>query len=305
MHAIKDCKILLEKKIKQARDLLNSQGMGQQDRSALFAHQAGFSIATFASILASKDTMIIHSGASDYMSPDASAFGSYNPVNDISKVVYGISGNLSIKGSGNVVIKAPSNISFTMHRVLHVPGLPVALFSVGRTMEDGLRVVFDKGVCTITDPRSGFCLVSKFLKDLGHNTKLFRIHTAHVATTAAQLGDDTSLWHQRLRYIGITSLKNIGDHLDDSPLSLQNVAKSSPLLLQNIANSSPATICTPCMQAKQMKLPCPSATSIPSTQVLQFVHGILLAQMQWLPSRVTIISLPSLTITLNGLLSIP
>src|SRR5579859_2754062 len=38
------------------------------------------------------------------MSPDACAFRSYNPVNDISKVVYGICGNLSIKGSGNVVI---------------------------------------------------------------------------------------------------------------------------------------------------------------------------------------------------------
>src|SRR5579859_418747 len=186
----------------------------------------------------------------------------------------------TIKGSGNVVIKDPSNISFTMHRVLHAPGLPVALFSVSRAMEDGLHVVFDKGVCTITDPKSGFCLVSKFLKDLRHGAKLFRIHTAHIATTAAQLGDDTSLWHQRLGHIGITSLKNIGDHLDDSPLSLQNVAKSSPLLLQNIANSSPATICTPCMQGKQTKLPHPSATSIPSTQVLQLVRCDLCGPMQ-------------------------
>src|SRR5579859_1905169 len=119
--------------------------------------------------------MIIDSGVSDYMSPDASAFRSYNPINNISKVVYSISGNLSIKGSGNMVIKDPSNISFTMHRVLHVPGLPVALFSVGRAMEDGLRVVFDKGVCTITDPKSGFRLVSKFLKDLSHGARLFRI----------------------------------------------------------------------------------------------------------------------------------
>src|SRR5579859_4290779 len=83
--------------------------------------------------------------------------------------------------------------------------------------------------------------------------KLFGIHMAHVATTAAQLGDDTSLWHQRLRHIRITSLRNISDHLDDSPPSLQNVA-----------NSSPATICTPCMQGKQTKLPRPSATSISS-----------------------------------------
>src|SRR5579859_5943595 len=96
-----------------------------------------------------------------------------------------------------------------------------------------LRVVFDKGVCTITDPKSGFCLVSKFLKDLSHGARLFRIHTAHVATTTAQLADDASLWHQHLRHIGITSLKNIRDHLDDSPPSLQNVA-----------NPSPATICT-------------------------------------------------------------
>src|SRR5579859_6696220 len=155
-----------------------------------------------------------------------------------------------------------------------------------------LRVVFDKGVCTITDPKSGFCLVSKFLKDLGHGARLFRIdHTAHVATTAAQLGDDASLWHQRFGHIGISSLKNIGDHLDDapsslqnvaksSPSSLQNVAKSSPPFLQNVANSSPATICTPCMQGQQTKLPRPSATSIRSTQLIQLVHCDLCGPMQ-------------------------
>ncbi len=87
--------------------------------------------------------------------------------------IRGINGDTEVLGIGTVKLTSPDGGELYLENVLHAPGLPYSLLSIGRLMQSGCTVNFKDLYCTVTNS-SGFYIKSKFAPSFGATSYFFR-----------------------------------------------------------------------------------------------------------------------------------
>src|SRR5271154_2031525 len=199
---------------------------------------------------------IIDSGCSNHMVPlDQTSFTDYTTVVPGSRIIKGVTGNAPIVGMGNLSLTSPNGGQLNITDVLHAPGLPHSLLSLGRLLMDGVTVTFEELYCVIQNS-SGFYLKAKFSPSFGATSYLFRFRATfplamaefNTVTNAAIsdiMEDQIVLWHAHIGHTAVSSLPQIGRTaiLPESFRAAISGAFPSP------------GICEPCLQGKQTRLP--------------------------------------------------
>src|SRR5271167_1841334 len=81
---------------------------------------------------------VIYSGASNYMVPlNKSCFTNYSTDLPGPNTIKGINGNTKVLGIGTITLTTPNEGELVLRDVLHAPGLPYSLLSLGRLMMVG------------------------------------------------------------------------------------------------------------------------------------------------------------------------
>ena len=222
------------------------------------------------------DVWVIDSGATHCMVPlDRSCFTEYTTDVPGTPLIKGINGDTTIHGIGNLKLTSPGG-ELTLCGVLHAPGLPHCILSLGVLMMDDVEITFRKPYCILE--KDGFYIKSKFTASLGHSSKLFRFSAsfpvASAESNAASMQIPTtqkfspeltenqiSLWHARIGHVAVSGFPKI-NKTAIIPLSLQDAIVQYDV--DSISDIHPIA-CGPCLQGKQTRLPLPS---VPKRSIL-------------------------------------
>ena len=208
------------------------------------------------------DIWVADSGCSHHMVPlDPSCFITYSTEVPGYREIKGISGNSRIAGIGTMKLSSPGG-DLILRDVLHAPGIPNSLLSLGRLLLDDTDIVFKKPYCIIQ--KNGFYLKTKFAQSFGANSTLFRFRASFSSNLAAPndpTDDQISLWHARIAHVAVSKLPHIGKVaiLPDSFHSATSGAYPAP------------GVCNPCLEGKQTRLPYPN-TRHKATEPLAVIH---------------------------------
>src|SRR6266496_4916099 len=140
-------------------------------------YESGYSIVVLDTPIMSNpppNIWVIDSGASNYMIPlNKSCFTDYSIDLSGPNTIKGINGNTKVLGIGTITLTTPNGGELVLRDVLHAPGLPYSLLSLGRLMMAGNTIVFNDPYCIIENS-TGFRIKSKFEPSFGAASTLFR-----------------------------------------------------------------------------------------------------------------------------------
>jgi Reverse transcriptase (RNA-dependent DNA polymerase)/gag-polypeptide of LTR copia-type/Integrase core domain/GAG-pre-integrase domain len=197
----------------------------------------------------SSNIWIIDSGASNYMVPlDRSCFKDYSTDLPGPNIIKGINGNTKVLGIGTLILHSANGGELVLHDVLHAPGLPYSLLSLGRLMRAGNKIIFNDPYCIIEN-NTGFYIKSKFAPSFGAVSSLFRFRVDFpvAESNLATSEDQIALWHARVGHVATSGLPHIAK-VTIVPESFQTAISG--------AFPNPG-ICEPCLEGKQTRLPYP------------------------------------------------
>ena len=202
------------------------------------------------------DIWIIDSGASNYMVPlDKSCFKDYSTDLPGPNIIKGINGNTKVLGIGTITLTSPNGGELVLRDVLHAPGLPYSLLSLGRLMMVGNKITFDAPYCIIEN-NTGFRIKSKFEPSFGATSSLFRFRVDFpiAESNLATSEDQIALWHARVGHVATSGLPHI--------TKVTIVPESFKTAISG-AFPNPG-ICEPCLEGKQTRLPYPPSEHDPT-----------------------------------------
>ena len=273
-HTRDDCYAL---KMKIFYELHNPPLTSKKPKPSKFSHpsgniasyESGYSTAfldfepTKMSSDSPSDIWVIDSGASNYMVPlDRSCFTDYSTDLPGPITIKGINGNTKVLGIGTIKLSSPNGGELVLRDVLHAPGLPYSLLSLGRLMIAGNKITFNDPYCIIEN-NTGFYIKSKFEPSFGATSSLFRFRVdfpvaeSNLATTEDQI----ALWHARVGHVATSGLPHIA--------KVTIVPESFKTAISG-AFPNPG-ICEPCLEGKQTRLPYPPSENGP-TFPLEVIH---------------------------------
>ena len=206
---------------------------------------------------------VIDSGASNYMVPlNRSCFTDYSTDLPGPNTIKGINGDTKILGIGTITLTTPNGGELVLRDVLHAPGLPYSLLSLGRLMMAGNTILFNDPYCIIENS-TGFRIKSKFAPSFGSTSTLFRFRVDFpVAESNLAISEDQiALWHARVGHVATSGLPHIAK-VTIVPESFQTAISG--------AFPNPG-ICEPCLEGKQTRLPYPQSERGPLSP-LEFIH---------------------------------
>ena len=243
---------------------------------------------------------VIDSGASNYMVPlNKSCFTDYSTDLPGPNTIKGINGNTKILGIGTITLTTPNGGELVLRDVLHAPGLPYSLLSLGRLMMAGNTILFNDPYCIIENS-TGFRIKSKFEPSFGAASTLFRfrvdfpvaesnIADSEPATTDSNIADSEpaysnladsepadsnladsepaitedqiALWHARVGHVATSGLPHIA-RVTTVPDSFRTAISG--------AYPDPG-VCEPCLEGKQTRLPYPPSVR-GAISPLEFIH---------------------------------
>jgi hypothetical protein len=144
----------------------------------------------------------------------------------------GINGNTKVLGIGTITLTSPKGGELVLRDVLHAPGLPYSLLSLGQFMMAGNSISFDSPYCIIEN-NTGFHIKSKFEPSYGAASTLFRFRVdfpvaesnladskpadfspvdskpadSNLADSEPAITDDQiALWHARVGHVATSGL---------------------------------------------------------------------------------------------------
>ena len=200
----------------------------------------------------------LDSGATQVYSPDRSKFSNYRPIDqDImtadGRVVKAI-------GVGDLEIELPNGSKWTktvFNKSIHAPGLAFTLISISRLDKAGYLVAFNKGMCTIKNPKG------QTIATIPHSNGLYKTCTPkqtngkdHANTASAKM--TISKAHQKLGHISHTAIKNGVNKGYITGIELDNESKPE--------------FCNACAKAKSTRQPFPKESQTRATKYGERVH---------------------------------
>ena len=112
---------------------------------------------------------------------------------------------LKVEGQGTIATIIQRGKVKLSHNVQFVPKLAHNLISVGQLLVIGYSVSFDDTLCTITDKKTGKCVVSIY-KTLNNMFPL-GLTDIHEHNLNVECGMNTKLWLQRFGHLNAKNLK--------------------------------------------------------------------------------------------------
>jgi len=193
---------------------------------------------------------------------DKSCFTDYSTDLPGPNTIKGINGNTKVLGIGDLTLTSPNGGELVLRNVLHAPGLPYSLLSLGRLMTAGNTVSFNDPYC-IVENSTGFHIKSKFEPSFGAASSLFRFRVDFpvAESNLATSEDQIALWHARVGHVATSGLPHIAK-VTIVPESFQTAISG--------AYPNPG-ICEPCLEGKQTRLPYPQSERGPLSP-LEFIH---------------------------------
>jgi len=208
----------------------------------------------------------VDSGASHHMCGDASLLSDLEECDPITiSVAVGQEVVAASRGVAKLRVAGPRKpTTLTLNKVLLVPGMTMALFSVRTAAKQGYSTEFsDRGVQI---RRGGKVILSGHthggiysLTLLGTRGESTRKAPSGTAAAAEEVGAD--IWHRRFCHLGVDMLQHTIDKVDGIDLS-----RSSLDVLKG-------RTCEPCNVGKMVRQPFKAADGERTTRVLQLVHS--------------------------------
>jgi hypothetical protein len=171
----------------------------KDDENDLFAFTCTSNYAAAAETLdlpKSKWGTCIDSGASCDYCPDRSKFTNYKIVER--EITTADGKTLKAVGVGDLQIELPNGskmTKMTFENAMHAPGMAFTLISISRLDKAGYSVVFNKGMCTIRDPKS------QTLATIPHSDGLYRV-VASKSLNKTETANTASGNCQSVKHIG-------------------------------------------------------------------------------------------------------
>ena len=209
----------------------------------------------------------LDSGATQVYSPDHSKFSNYRTINRDITTADGRT--VKAIGVGDLEIELPNGSKRTktvFERAVHAPGLAFTLISISRLDKAGYLVTFNKGMCTIKNPKG------RTIATIPHSDGLYKICASkqakgenHANTVSTKM--TISEAHRKLGHISHTAIKN-------------GVTKGYFTGI-DLDNGSKPEFCDACAKAKSARQPFPKESKTRATKYGERVHWNL-----WGPASV-------------------
>jgi hypothetical protein len=186
---------------------------------------------------------------------DKSCFKDYTTDLPGPNIIKGINVNTKVLGIGTITLTSPNGGELVLRDVLHAPGLPYSLLSLGQLMMAGNTITFDDPYCIIQNS-TGFRIKSKFAPTFGATSSLFRFRVDFpvAESNLATSEDQIALWHARVGHVATSGLPHIA--------KVTIVPESFKTAISG-AFPNPG-ICEPCLEGKQTRLPYPPSEHNPT-----------------------------------------
>ncbi|KAL5806123.1 hypothetical protein ACOSQ4_028856 [Xanthoceras sorbifolium] len=178
------------------------------------------------------------------------------------EVNFGNKAKVSIMGKGNVLIRLKDGSHEHISDVFYVPSLHWNLLSMGQLSEKGLKIIIDKGVCTIENMKNELVAEVKMTKN-----RMFPLPLqSEIIHSFSAIAMDTNwLWHLRFGHLNFNGLR---------VLAKKEMVIGLPLL----ENSN--HLCEGCIFGKQHRDSFPVGKSCRAKQQLQLVHSDICGPME-------------------------
>jgi hypothetical protein len=204
----------------------------------------------------------VDSGATQVYSPDRSNFSNYR---SIDRDITTADGRLvKAVGVGDLELELPNGSKRTniiFKRAVHAPGLAFTLISISRLDKANYLVLFNKGMCTIKNPKG------HVIATIPHSEGLYRITNTTEHANAASGKLTISEAHRKLGHISYNAIK---------------VAVSKGYIAGiELENDSKPDFCDACAKAKSARQPFPKESHTRATNYGERVHWDL-----WGPASV-------------------
>jgi len=208
----------------------------------------------------------VDSGASHHMCGDASLLSDLEECDPVTiSVAVGQEVVVTSRGVAKLRVAGPRKpTTLTLNKVLLVPRMTMALFSVRAAAKQGYRTEFsDRGVQI---RRGGKVILSGHTRGgiysltlLGTRGESSKTSPSGTAAAAEEVGAD--IWHRRFCHLGVDMLQHTIDKVDGIDLS-----RSSLDVLKG-------RTCEPCNVGKMVRQPFKAADGERTTRALQLVHS--------------------------------
>lgn len=169
---------------------------------------------------------------------------------------------VSVQNMGKVNIKTifcKDECPIQVRNVLYIPELSVNLLSVSQLTKNGCKVEFTDTGCNIFNANKILIANARLLNNM------YKLNTASVNAYAVACESKTDImtWHKRMGHLNLADVKR-----------LESCAEGI-----TITNKDVDTVCIPCCEAKQTRLPFPHSGSR-AKALLEIVHTDLCGPME-------------------------
>ncbi|TXG54509.1 hypothetical protein EZV62_019765 [Acer yangbiense] len=187
-------------------------------------------------------TWHLDSGCSNHMSGNENIFLDVDST-VTPKVKLGNGAIVESKGKGRISVETKKGTKY-VNDVLFVPELNQNLLSVGQLVENGYRLHFEDGGCTIFDKKEKDLVIAYVQMKRNRNFSI-DLHCGAIMALKSEVVQDTWLWHKRFCHLNFNGLKL---------LKHKNMVKG----LSEI--ESVADTCEGCIMGKQHRISFPRQT---------------------------------------------
>ncbi|TXG53906.1 hypothetical protein EZV62_019162 [Acer yangbiense] len=207
-------------------------------------------------------TWHLDSGCSNHMSGNENIFLDVDST-VTPKVKLGNGAIVESKGKGGISVETKKGTKY-VNDVLFVPELNQNLLSVGQLVENGYRLHFEDGGCTIFDKKEKDLVIAYVQMKRNRNFSI-DLHCGAIMALKSEVVQDTWLWHKRFCHLNFNGLKL---------LKHKNMVKG----LSEI--ESVADTCEGCIMGKQHRISFPRQSSWRARAPLELVHTDICGQMR-------------------------
>ena len=160
------------------------------------------------------DYWVLDSGASFHATPHKNYFSNYTQ-GDFGQVLLGNAHPCKIVGIGNITMKLPNGTQWTLNDARHIPDLKRNLISTSKLDKEGYVMTFGNGNWKVTKGSMVFAK-GNLVGSLYLLTNIF-----DYSLNLVSIGNDASLWHNRLRHMSKKGMKML--HCNGSLPNLKEV----------------------------------------------------------------------------------
>ncbi|CAL8090833.1 unnamed protein product [Prunus armeniaca] len=218
--------------------------------------------ATNASIKGGDEVWYLDSGCSNHMTGREDLLVDINK-NVTTKVEMGTGQLVEVTGKGSLVVETKMGKKY-IKEVMLVPGLKENLLSVGHMIEHGYYLVFGDHKVEIYNDSSYSNLIAR-IQMRGNRSFPMKLQAEMHLAYKANVCHSTAMWHRRLGYLNMSSLKLLQE---------QEMVVGLPEII------AVTEVCEACILRKQCRESFPKEASTRASTSLELVHSDICGPMQ-------------------------